>query len=256
MEQTPTHAPVLYWFPGQRTVPDEYQHRFRDPATGRDRFTAARDSAGPVDDARGMLIAPRDNVFLRFQPDRQRWDEIGEGVWIGADTGATPDDFARPEGLYAGTYVTLADGNDWCLPVANPMVKTCTLPVWHRLNKRKQWEAELKNAYRDLGQRAADISTELISQVTETGSSQVDVDDDQLRRVLVDALRVNYDITEEELSVLRVFSPEVYWPALSAIIDWETQMQILLAEEQEASAVDPFSDSENTATTAGGAEDG
>ena len=247
-------APIVYWFPGVKSVPDAYKARFTDPVTGNDKFSAARDAKGPVDGERGIMISPFDGCVVMYNEDRQRWDEIEEGVWLGADCEAEPEAF-RLDTDFSGVAVKMADGHYWELPIANPLVGTCSLPLWHRLNKHRQWEVEVQAEYRELSQRAADISQELIRQLAETGSPNVELDDDRLRGIIVDALKLNYNITLEELSALRVFSPDTYWPALSAILDWDTQMEILQAEDSEASALDPFTDPGNTGSTADGEKD-
>ena len=45
--------------------------------------------------------------------------------------------------------------------------------------------------------------------------------DDDLRAIMADCLALNYDLTMAEMSALRLFSPAVYWPVVSALIDWE-----------------------------------
>lgn len=251
------YAPIIYFFAGSAKPTAEYAHRFVDVA-GNQRGCFAADSTGPAGKARGCMAATLPRCVLGYHPDRQRWDEVADGVWIGVDRAASPEMFLRESNRIGGRAVTLADENEWVLPVANPFVESIQLPIWHRMNKQKKWENVVRDEYRTLSDRAMDLCQSLIGQVAaaEPGTgTEFRVDDEVLRGLIADALALNYDITLEELSALRVFSPEVYWPAIEVLLDWPEVLAVLNANADEhagsvgGSAAVPFADAGSTGNT-------
>lgn len=241
-------APILYWFRGQSKVPDEYEPVFR-RRNGELRFTSAGVADGPEPKAKGLLVSPFDQCAVMHIPRMQRWDRIDEAVYIGADGRATPDLFLRDDHR-GGRTVRLADGHEWVIPVANPMVRTCSLPTWDRLTYRRTWERVLQDQWADLGQRAADFAAMLRERIAagDGHTTKATVDEAQARALVADALAVNYYVSVQELSVLRVFSVEACTAALFAIIDWEAVQEAFLADLEAAGGF-PFGDAPAAASS-------
>lgn len=235
-------APILYWFKGQSSVPPEYESVFRRRG-GELRFTSAGVADGPEPKVRGLLVSPFDQCAVMHIPRLQRWDRIDEAVYIGADGRATPELFLRPDHR-GGRTVRLGDGHEWVLPVANPMVPSCSLPTWDRLTYRKTWERVLQDSWADLGRRAGEFAAMLRQQITagDGKTTRATVDEAEARKLVADALAVNYYVSIEELSVLRVFSVEACTAALFAIIDWEAVQEAFVADLEAAGGF-PFGDS-------------
>jgi len=249
MARSLTFACVQWWFEGCREIPEAYAARF---ARCRN---VSRDSMGPVDGVRGCLASAQQDAVVRYDRAVQRWEEVDDGVWIGVDRAFDPSLLLRDE-VKPGREVVMGDGNVWLIPVANPLVETCRLPVWHRLNRKKQWEKVLQDEWRALGRRAGDLAGYVVDQIREKRSPDVVVDDDQMRALIADCLAINYDVTIEELSVLRVFAPEAYWPAVCAVIDFETLAQVVLASMEGADGgVPPFAGSDGAGIMPGGGPD-
>jgi len=253
------YAPIIYFFAGSAKPTAEYAARFEDE-NGNARGCFAADAEGPAGKGkRGCMAATLPRCLLQYKPDRQRWDEVADGVFIGADKFAKPEMFLRENSRIGGRGVAMADGNQWVMPVANPFVQSLQLPVWHRRNKKKLWENVVRDEFRELSDRAMDLCQQLIGQVRESRNAggengvvmEFRLDDEVLRGLIADALALNYDVTLEELSALRVFAPDVYWPAIETLLDWPEVLNVLdaeldAAERSEGSAAVPFADAGNT----------
>lgn len=219
-------CPITYWFESQNALPEEYRSRFL--RGGRPCQCSGGLAAGPVEKKRGLLIAPFQDTTVRYVPAVQRWDRVGEKVWIGVDKRTTPADLVRPQ-PFDGKFVRMGDGNDWLVPVANPFVATCSLPFWEKLDWRKRWVKEIQDNFKGLADRAAHIAADMRAQIADNGTG-ASVSDSEGRTLIADALACNYDVTLEELSALRVFSESTSAEALLAVIDWNEIERVLLAE--------------------------
>lgn len=81
----------------------------------------AESAAAGVDGKTGWLFADEKRLgemVFRIDPKRQTWQRFGD-VYLGFYTDArpTPTDLQRPT-MLPGVPVTLADGNDWTVPLA------------------------------------------------------------------------------------------------------------------------------------------
>lgn len=220
-----TFAPILYWFPGVLEMPLEYEPRFR--TSGRLVITYATQSHGPESGRGGYMASPFERVLLQYAPERQRWDQVGPGVWIGADRDAGPAEFAKPRQL-PGVEVEMGDGRRWLIPVANPFATACTLPQWDVLRPDGSWGRQIQDRFLALSRRAADFAALMRARVLEQRQIDVEVDEADARALVADALACNYDVTLAELSALRVFSPDACAAALRALVDWEEIARVIL----------------------------
>lgn len=231
-------APILYFVPGASTLPDLLAARFVDEA-GKPRSSIARNSNGPGTEKRGLLASPFAGVACVFDPTAQRWDRFGE-YSIGARRDAKPSEFAR-EHVRAGVGrlgkpVRMADGNDWIVPIANPFVRTCSLPTYSKLAEDGvSWVRELTERHAALGETVGALAAQMRDGVLR-GVEKISIDDDELRLVVARALAVNYDVTIPELSALRVFSDEAVQAAIAVVVDWDETLRALSAELRDMQA--------------------
>lgn len=236
-------APILYWFPGHLDIPPEYKNQLQGVP-----HTLTRGSYGPVDGKRGVLVSPHGTVKIAYAPGIQQWDQLGE-MWLGANRFVTPENLER-EKMFDGKWVTLADNNSWCIPIANPMVKSCSLPIWQRLSPKRIWEKVVQDEFVKLSQRAQEIAEQVIKTAID-GKPEIDLEDEPLRELMAEIIGLNYKVTLEELSVLRVFNDDVLWPVVAAFIDWDT-IQVIIRESIEA---DFFLDTQDTNNSPPGVKD-
>lgn len=231
-------CPITVWLPGVRRHTDI-------PARWLDRWAERNADVGQPGpgEGTGTLLGPAGPI-LAYRPDLQRWDNRGD-FWIGARLDAAPADFVRDPQVSSSNYgVVLGDGQTWQIPVANPLVDSLGLPYWRKLDEHGQKVREVKDAYRDLSWRAAELAGRWKDAYLAQGNGELEMDDDAAEDLLTTALAVNYDITPDEISVLRLLDPGVYFSAIAALIDWPTTAQLLAAQ-----ASDPPTPTEATSGT-------
>jgi hypothetical protein len=226
-------APILYWFPGCLEIPAEHAGRFE----GRKYLARGQ---GPEKDRDGLLATPFRADAVLYEPHLQRWDRLADNCWIGCLRGVAPDAFRR-EQTRAGYLVPMGDGQRWQVPVANPFLSTCALPRWDVLGP-SGWTAQVQDQFSGLADRAAEAAAKM--REAALFRRELELEEDWLRQLMADALAVNYDLTMQELSVLRVFSAESLANAIRALVDWPEMERVLMMEiqsrGQEAPAVAPF----------------
>jgi len=176
------------------------------------------------------------SVIATYVPSVQRWDRIEPGAWIGVARNVQPEQFARPR-QFRGYAVELGDGNAWMIPIANPFAPECSLPA-HDVLRDGVWVRQIADRYIALSARAADLSAQVRAAVLAGKAADgLPMDDDELRNLFAAVLALNYDLTLQEMSALRLFSPDTYWPVVAAFIDWATTEKAL---EDLARQGDPF----------------
>ncbi len=222
-------AAIQYWFQGLKEIPAGYAGRFQSKNT---QFPNQR---GPNGVAKGLLAAPMVDCIPQYDKKSQRWDEVEDGVWIGVEKNLSPALFLHKDRGFVGSPVKLGDGQVWTIPVANP-ISTCTLPL-NNVKKQGEWTIEVKEQYKDLADRAFDLCCRCRRAFLE--NEDLDVPDEFLMSLIGDSIALNYDLTLDELSVLRVFSPETWWPAIHALIDWPAVQEMVVMDVQAQKRGDP-----------------
>jgi hypothetical protein len=235
-------APITYWFPGCLEIPDTYAGRF-----SARKYFARGD--GPEKDRSGLLVAGWACDAVRYEPALQRWDQIAPDCWIGVLRGTPPETFRRASPR-PGYMVTMADGQKWLVPVANPFAATCCLPRWDVLGPNG-WTSVVQDRFEALASRAAEAAAKMRTALLE-GTAEIGLDEDWLRQLAADAIAVNYDLTIAECSALRLFSADCLADAVRALIDWPEiervlRLEIEQARGRESSGPPPFGDGAPTA---------
>lgn len=221
---------ILYWFPGVpkiERVPQGYAKRW---AT----YNSLADSEGPGD-GRGLLLAQGDGCVVQYAPDRQRWDQLSDGVWIGAALDAVPADFLRGDDQQemAVFQVKLGDGRHWSLPVLNPLAASCSLPMFDVRRGPDEWKRIPQDRYRELADEATAIAGHFRQRYLD-GADVVEMPNARLRAFMARGLAFCYDLTVDEMSVLRLFDPRVYMPVAFALVDWLAMRELLDASDGDA----------------------
>ena len=232
-------AKILYWFPGL-SRDSELSVEF---SSGRFlERNISPGSFGAVDDVRGLMVCR--GLSPGYNPDVQRWDDMGD-YWIGVMNDAAPEDFAHDELLSPALAIPLADGNEWWIPIANPLVETCALPAWEKLDAAGNWVKEVKSDFAEISLVAAGFAGRLRESYLRGEDSNIP--NSELRGILAKVIALNYDLSLVEMSVLRLFSEEIYWTAFCAFLDWGAMQELLDAERGAAdNTANP------TAATSGG----
>lgn len=207
------------------------------------------DSAGPVPHKRGCLIAIGTNKPVAYNPKTYRFDRVGEGVYLGAWMHARPVDFLRPAShRVSGVPIVLNDGHEWYIPQANPLVASCSLPCADALIDG-DWQRVPAEAYRDLSGTALELAAAYRASIFY--DKPFSMDDAELRELCGRIIAVNYDLTLQEMSALRLFAAPIWRQIIEAFIDWTGYAAILAVEVTEAgtdTTLDPPAERETPAT--------
>jgi len=190
-------------------------------------------NAGPEGQP-GTLIAPnpgpgRDGKA--FLPTKQVWHRAPGASWF---FGWLKDDPPSPEGLarestLPGHLVCLGDGNPWQIPVARFATGEIVLP------KALGLDAAGNFALRPLPEFSylADGAEKFWQAWSGAAKGEmVTIDFEKYWPIAVEALRLNYRVGAQEVSVLGLVTTPNLWDVLKALIDWPTVEKFL--EEQEA----------------------
>jgi hypothetical protein len=156
------------------------------------------------------IVAVGRETEVGYFPDRQTWVKpAGKDYWLGWEEASppTPGDLARPSQL-PGHPVTLADGQEWVVPIARLLPRALglaadgsevqeTLPRYRHLcattDRFWEWHREMWAA------RAAEARGE----APEPYRSPTE---DELWQAASEALGVNYRVSRVELAALRVLT--------------------------------------------------
>jgi hypothetical protein len=120
------NAPLLYFLPDNE-IPASLTHRLK-------KCTKRAPATGPTGTG-GTLISPFGNVLVEYKKESQRWQKI-DGLWIGIDKSAGPEDFQR-NSFPRGYSVKLGDENGWIIPVAVLGTPGFPADLYDKRRKRK-----------------------------------------------------------------------------------------------------------------------
>lgn len=221
---------MLYFLPDVRVVDEaEMAKRGLDALRGA-ALTHIGVSAGPGG-KRGLIAAAEvaDATRVGYYPDAQRWRPVAnEAYWQGfyRDDPPGPADLARSEQI-GGHTVTLADGNDWLVPVARSFPAGTRLPRALVLGPDGQLVMEALPRYAEISADAERVFAAFIEQ-DESLSYQ------DLWDIAARALAINYRLGPWELSALRLLDTNNVQDVLSALIDMPSILEAMEAKKKPA----------------------
>ena len=158
--------------------------------------------SGP-DGACGVIICPMplsgDIVAAPgFAPDRQKWIDLGEGVWLGWDLEHKPNatGLSRPKTIAGYAFDLLNDGDVWICPTIRRAVWTPAVPCYFS-NLDGELRPVPRAEYREIWEKSAEwIITELKGGMTI----------EQAVDCAVRCLGLNYRVGLSELSALELLT--------------------------------------------------
>jgi hypothetical protein len=161
-----------------------------------------------------------------YYPESQTWKKVpGTDVWCGIYTAAMPtaDDLTRKEQV-SGEWVSTEDGNNWLAPKARRWFEyegalrwTYNLPQCMTLDEEGQWvTGGIKAKFKHLWELACAYES---ADADADGTYSFTVD--QLNRLAIAALQVNYRIGDIELDILGIFDQEFRQRLIDVLLDVE-----------------------------------
>lgn len=177
---------------------------------------------------------------MSFDPAVQTWnlvqDEGFEPHWICADPKDLPGpaDLARAE-MVDGHAVTLADGNDWIVPLARCFPAGSRLPSRITFGANRGVTTEIRAEYRDLFDRAWALAAEFYHMPDEggeeaDGKAEYTLTLSDEAGLALDALRLNYRLDWAEANLLGILDTPAITRVLCALIDVPGFQKLLAAE--------------------------
>jgi hypothetical protein len=177
------------------------------------------------------LATGPDAPALAWVADAQQWPECpNAGFRIGFTKGAAPGprDLQRAD-LIDGYPVTLADGNEWIVPLARVFATGRAVECRMRLGEGGRWVAA-EAVERLVGVEAVasgiwagleaqfQLNAELAAASKPLNPVTISIDVD----AAISGLAVNYRIGKFEVSALGLFTPSIVKDVLLALVDWPT----------------------------------
>lgn len=184
---------------------------------------------------------------IGYYPDEQEWHQCSDGLWIGLSTTSpvTPADLQRPL-FHQGYAWTLADGNEWTVPVVRRPDGSTGLPCDMVWDSDGNVQTPIKRAY----QRYWDES-EIVSDYVFGTDKDGELTLQRALTLAVQALGLNYRYGRHEQNVLRlvdtvnwntVLALSVDFPKFSSIVQKKTPSDSVsqsLGGEDAAATTDP-----------------
>lgn len=180
---------------------------------------------GPFADGeicRGGCLVAASNRPARYEPDRQQWMRLANGAaWVGIEDTELPPgpaDLERAVGV-AGYSLTLADGNDWRIPLIrrwdpNTLAHVATLPsaiAGELVNGKHKFVSAVKPQYAALDAKAESIYAGFLDKHT--------ISIDQLMHDASELLALNYRVGVEEVALLGLLTEPLALKLLGLAID-------------------------------------
>lgn len=180
----------------------------------------------------GMIVGAKSAEpprMLGYYPAEQNWTQLNEGLWIGLDAKfpPTPQDLARAKPT-PGHLVTLADGQDYEIPVIRQLDGAPTLPRDMFWNENGAFEMQLQAAYQGLWEKALRVGR-LFYEPTAVDFGTIDLE--EALALCVEFLGVNYRFGRDEQRALRLVTTANWEKILGAVVD-KPRIEAILADQK------------------------
>lgn len=172
------------------------------------------------------------DVNLMILPEGQRIiDCDGYKIIYSLSNRPKPEDFLKKDAI-TGNMVELNDGNEWMVPMARHFEEGSQLPSALVVSTSDPSGYSRQPIERFLGlseiaERAVEDCLISMGQLdAERNYTQID----EVFKCCFQILSTNYDITEEEISILELITDHNYTKVTQALIDWDSVKSALLNE--------------------------
>ena len=186
------------------------------------RASTVKSAAEGPDGTMGFLASGcRGDFDLNVDKEHQTWTPIGT-CWIGADRrGKITPAMVERETVYQGHPVTIG-GHVWTIPVALAVFGRCGLPQTRVLNAQGKGEWKLREAYRELCDRAR-----VVWEIRSGERPAQDLSEDDLDDLAGAVMAVNYRIGKLDLLAMELIDNQSVRDLIDAVLDWPTLEAVL-----------------------------
>lgn len=224
----------LYWIPNVTSISVE-QLRAHGLGYAFDDFRTPRGVDSGPDGMKGVVVCNGDNRDggLGYWPGRQTWRKIpGKDAWCGCytDDKPRPDDLARKHQV-TGRWLRLDDGHKWLVPMARRWLELDDQLLWDynlprrlSLNETGEWAlGDVKPQYEQLWKLAMAYEEAYQDAVANSdGDGTVRFRFDDIDKLGVGALQVNYRVSAVELDLLGVYDDAIRQQIIDVLMDNDT----------------------------------
>jgi len=194
-------------------------------------------SSGPTNNG-GAIIGgfskAQNGVMIGYYKDRQTWEEYNSGkFWIGyqKEFKPKPEDLKK-ENQLEGYEVELGDKNKWLIPVARRFDSGCMLPKSIFLDGAGVISGKILDEYVYFSKQAEEIFNDLCASLRKDKEYDYKVNTfEYMFQIATESLRINYNISKWEMSLLKLLTTENANKINLAIIDFESMKMMAEAEE-------------------------
>lgn len=262
-------AGFFYYMPGERTL---YHETLAKAGIGYAFGDAHEPKAivggvGTGPDGAGGIILARNDVGIDpatvgYYPEGQTWQKVAGGQhWIGLATGAQygglpgPGDLEANE-MLAGHFIRLGDGNDWLIPVARHFATGGSPPSAITLGPNGELVMEPLQRYVQFSSHGDRVWQDVRIDLgwDEPPEGYAGMTWAEGFGIAVEALALNYRVTQTEVAMLRLVTTPNMPLILQAICDWPTTLAVL-KERLEAESKKNSADIPDGSNTANGGSD-
>lgn len=187
--------------------------------------------AGP-DNAGGVVFArDGDCESVLYLPEKQKWLKAG-AYWTGCvlEDLPGPADLIR-EDVVAGHPVEMGDGNTWIVPILRVAETGLLVPHGHAfsLTEDGTFGSSLRPEFLELGRRVEAVWDEYAGRVgmLEPGETDAVLSLDDVCRMIVDVLAINYRVEVGGVSLLGLLTGLSVQRSIEAMLDIPGLLEIV-----------------------------
>jgi len=205
------------------------------------RGLATRETASGPGGHGGIIVSLGKPSDVRFDPEAQEWRACNDGAYFLGwfrDTPPTPDDLAREDSI-PGHKVALSDGGEWVVPMATSPVQPAPVPRRLSIDASGNWQQQIETRFAGLCERA-ERAWELFQrdvgliELAEGETPSELMPEEEQTALAVEALAVNYRVSQWEVGYLGLLSTTNRLEILKALFDWPTIIAIQKALAENA----------------------
>ena len=178
-----------------------------------------------------------------FYPDEQEWHQVGDGelVWIGVTKASPPTaaDLVRKR-VFHGYYVTLADAENWAVPVIRRPDGSTQLPCDMIFDAAGNVVEPIKRQYVEYWDETAEVAEWFFG---EKGFDVSGFSKSRALRLAIRALGLNYRYGVNEQNIVRAIDTMNWVSVLASTVDLSKALELVEKKSAPATVAEPLNTS-------------